>query len=78
VRAAGINNRGHVHGENDRTAPGGVGIQQRSFLWKDGVLEHIYPPVSGTSPPAAVISADINGMRILSASSFSAFTTSPS
>lgn len=49
VRAAGINNRGHVHGESDRTAPSGAGIQQRSFLWQDGQLLQILPPVAGST-----------------------------
>ncbi|MDP7061477.1 MAG: hypothetical protein QF489_00910 [Planctomycetota bacterium] len=49
VRAAGINNRGHVHGDNDRTAPSGLGIQQRSFLWMNGTMEHIPPPIMGST-----------------------------
>jgi hypothetical protein len=49
VRAAGINNRGHVHGESDRTPPGGIGIQQRSFLWQGGQLSHIQPPSAGST-----------------------------
>jgi len=59
VRAAGINNRGHVHGENDRTAPGGVGIQQRSFWWAHGLLTQIAPPVAGSTWKGGLNDGDV-------------------
>ena len=49
VRAASINNRGHVHGENDRTGPLEDGIQWRSFLWDGFEQRHIYPLNSGST-----------------------------
>jgi len=49
VRAAGINNRGHVHGENDKTNPSGTGVQWRSFLWDGAVLNEIFPLVLGST-----------------------------
>jgi hypothetical protein len=47
VRAASIDNLGRVHAENDKSAPGGGGLQWRSFLWTSGVRSEILPPVSG-------------------------------
>ena len=49
VRAASINNRGHVHGENDKTHPGGMGVQWRSFLWDGTVQNEIFPLSSGST-----------------------------
>ncbi|MEC7584969.1 MAG: hypothetical protein VYE77_11685 [Planctomycetota bacterium] len=49
VRAAAINNRGQVHGENDKTAPGGAGVQWRSYLWDGAVQHEIFPAVSGST-----------------------------
>jgi len=49
VRAAAINNRGHVHGENDKSAPWGGGVQWRSFLWDGRTQQEIFPLVSGST-----------------------------
>jgi probable HAF family extracellular repeat protein len=49
VRAASIDNLGRVHAENDKSAPGGGGLQWRSFLWTSGVRSEILPPVSGST-----------------------------
>ncbi|MDP6963297.1 MAG: hypothetical protein QGF46_03935 [Planctomycetota bacterium] len=49
VRAASIDNLGRVHAENDKTAPGGVGVQWRSFIWTSGNRQEVFPPVSGST-----------------------------
>jgi len=49
VRAASIDNLGRVHGENDKTSPLGLGVQWRSFLWTEGILEEVIPPAGGAS-----------------------------
>jgi probable HAF family extracellular repeat protein len=42
VRALDINNRGHVHGENDLPAPAGQG-KINAYSWNGHVQERIYP-----------------------------------
>lgn len=37
MRAVGINNRGHVLADGDRTHPSGTGVHFRAFFWEDGV-----------------------------------------
>lgn len=49
VRAASINNRGHVHGENDKSVPGGGMLQWRSFRWDGEDLHEIFPLKSGST-----------------------------
>ncbi len=49
VIARGINNRGHVLGQNRKTNPSGYGWQMRSFFW-DGWQKHeIYPSATGST-----------------------------
>ena len=49
TRAASINNRGHVHGEGNKTSLSGAGLQWRGFLWDGLVMKEIQPPVSGST-----------------------------
>lgn len=49
VRAASIDNLGRVHAENDKTAPGGAGLQWRALLWDGQTSQEIFPPVMGAT-----------------------------
>ena len=59
VIARGINNRGHVLGQNKKTHPSGYGWQMRSFLW-DGQQKHeIYPSNTGSTWAGGLNDGDI-------------------
>ena len=58
VRAADINNRGHVHGENDKSDPFGGGVQWRSFLWDGTAQQEIFPLTSGSTWSGGLNDAD--------------------
>jgi uncharacterized membrane protein len=49
VRSGDINNRGHVHGDNDKTGPVPGTYQTRSYLWDGATQLEVFPTVSGTT-----------------------------
>ncbi len=49
VRAASIDNLGRVHAENDKSAPGGGGLQWRALLWDGQSSQEIFPPLMGST-----------------------------
>ena len=57
VRAHGINNRGHVHGENDLAAPAGAG-KTNGFFWDGHQLHKILPLVPALSFGGGINDAD--------------------
>jgi probable HAF family extracellular repeat protein len=59
VIARGINNRGHVLGQNRKTHPSGFGWQMRSFLWDGRQQNEIYPSTTGTTWAGGLNDADI-------------------